>query len=109
MSEEQVINRIKQLLDAKGWSPYRLSKEAGIPNSSINSIFQRNAYPTIPTLVKICGAFRITLSEFFNFEDTPLRQGDLTPGEQKVLTGYQYLPQQKKSLLEAYLQGLRNI
>ena len=108
MNEDQIINRIRQLLDAKDWTPYRLSKEAGIPNSSINSIFQRNAYPTIPTLIKICGAFRISLSEFFNFEAIPLRYGELTPDEQEMLSGFQDLTQHKKSLLLAYLQGLSN-
>ena len=108
MDEKLLINRLNELLEAKQWTPYRLSKEAGIPNSTINSMLQRNAYPSIPTLSRICSALRISMSEFFDFEELPLRQGEMTPEEQKLLTSYQDLPQRKKSLLLAYIQGLKN-
>ena len=45
--------KIKFLLDEKGWSAYRLSKECGL---SAN---------TILTMEAICKAFGITISEFF--------------------------------------------
>ena len=108
MDEELVIKRLNELLDAKHWTPYRLSKEADIPNSTINSIFQRKACPSFPTLSRICKALRITLSEFFNYEEIPLRAVDMTPDEQNLLTSFQDLPQRKKSLLLAYVQGLKN-
>ena len=108
MDDELMIKRLYELLDAKQWTPYRLSKEADIPNSTINSIFQRKACPSIHTLSRICKALRITLSEFFDYDKVPLRHGDMTPDEQKLLTGFQNLPQKKKPLLLAYLQGLKS-
>ena len=61
--------RIKQLLDERGWSSYRLAKEAGISDATINNLFRQNTLPTIPTLEAICRGFGITLSQFFAESD----------------------------------------
>lgn len=37
-----VLKRIKEILDEKGWTLYKLSKETGIPYSSLNSLFNKN-------------------------------------------------------------------
>lgn len=44
-----VLERIKKILDEKGWTLYKLSKETGIPYSSLNSLFNKNNQPTIST------------------------------------------------------------
>ena len=59
------IERIKRLLNERGWTPYRLAKEAGLPDATIGNIFRRNTMPTLPTLEAVCNAFGITLSQFF--------------------------------------------
>ena len=59
------IARIKVLLNERGWTPYRLAKEAGLPDATIGNIFRRNTLPTLPTLEAVCNAFGITLSQFF--------------------------------------------
>lgn len=73
--------RIRQLMDERGWSEYRLSKEAGLSQSTISNMFTRNNAPTLPTLEAICRAFGITLSQFFSEGDNPI---ELTE-EQKLL------------------------
>ena len=60
-----ILNRIKQLRDERGWSNYRLAKEAHILEGSLNNLFRLNNQPTIPTLEAICAAFGISLSQFF--------------------------------------------
>lgn len=60
-----VLNRIKQLRDKRGWSNYRLAKEANISEGSLNNLFRLNNQPTIPTLEAICAGLGITLSQFF--------------------------------------------
>ena len=61
-----VKNHIKELMDERGWTNYRLSMEAGLSHSTITNIFKRNNAPTIPTLEAVCKAFGITLSQFFS-------------------------------------------
>lgn len=60
-----VQKKLRQFLDDRGWSEYRLSKESGLSESTLANIFRRNANPSIPTLEAICGGFGITLSQFF--------------------------------------------
>ena len=57
--------RLRQLLDERGWTEYRLSKECGLSESTLANIFRRNTLPSISTLESICAGFGITLSQFF--------------------------------------------
>ena len=60
-----VQGRIRELMDIKNWSEYKLAKEAGLPQSTISHLFKRNNAPTYPTIEAICGAFGITMAQFF--------------------------------------------
>lgn len=106
MIEQEVLNRIQQLLDFKHWTLYKLAKQSGIPYSSLNNIFNRQTCPTVITLEKICKGFNISLSEFFSFTENPLRNESITPEQQDLLNSYEELSAQDKKLLQAYLQGL---
>lgn len=106
MTEIDVLNRIQTLLEFKHWSLYKLAKEAEIPYSSLNNIINRKTCPTIITLEKICDGFQISLSEFFNFEENPLRSDNLTEEQQELLNAYDSLSIKDKALLQAYLKGL---
>ena len=59
------LERLRQLLDDRGWTEYRLAKECGLSQSTIGNIYRRNTTPSIDTLEIICKAFGITLSQFF--------------------------------------------
>ena len=52
MEQNYVLTRIREMLDQRNWSLYKLSQETGIPYSSLNSLFQKNNQPTISTLEK---------------------------------------------------------
>lgn len=89
-----VLGRIKYLMDKENWSEYKLSKESGISQSTINSMFRNNNNPSIYTLENICYAFGITLSEFFKedkLNEIPfeyrkiISKWDLLNKEQKIL------------------------
>ena len=57
--------RLRQLLDERGRTEYRLSKKCGLSESTLANIFRRNTTPSITTLEAICNGFGITLSQFF--------------------------------------------
>jgi len=63
------LTRIRQLLDERGWSVYRLAERSGIPQSTLSNMFNRSNSPTIPTLERICRTLDISISEFFNYSD----------------------------------------
>lgn len=57
--------RLRKLMNERGWTAYRLSKACGLSESTLANIFKRNTTPSIPTLEMICNGFGITLSQFF--------------------------------------------
>lgn len=106
MVEDAVLKRIQYFLDYNHWSIYRLAKESGLSYSSLNNIFNRKTCPGIPTLEKICQGFHISLSEFFEYGENPLRSNKLSDAEQSLLRAYKTLSASDKMLLNAYLDGL---
>lgn len=76
-----VLVRLQELMDARGWSEYRLAKESGLSNSTISNIFRRNNSPTIPTLETLCAAFGLSLSQFFADKNDPVELNE----DQKLL------------------------
>lgn len=61
--------RSSQLLAEKGISKYKLEKESGLTHSALRYIFNEvNSDVKFSTIVKVCNALEITLSEFFDSE-----------------------------------------
>lgn len=88
--------RLKQMTQQRGWSEYRLAKECGLSESTIANIFHRNCTPSFSTLEIICGAFGVSLSQFFA-EDNMMA---LTPEEQTLVGKWALLtPEQKEAFL----------
>lgn len=89
--------RLQTLLDERGWSKYRLSKECGLSESTLANIFRRNTEPSIVTLEAICRGFGITLSQFFAEGEMV----EITPELQDVFENWMLMtPEQKSTLLQ---------
>ncbi len=54
---------IKKILDAKGWTRYRLSKESGVSMTVIYSLDKKESGPTADTLIKLADALGVTIDE----------------------------------------------
>ena len=61
-----VNGRIRELLNERNWTEYKLAKESGLLQSTISNFFKRNTVPSISTLELICKGFGISLSQFFS-------------------------------------------
>ena len=72
--------RIKQLMEERDWTDYRLAKESNLSHFMVTNMFNRNNAPTLPTLEAVCKAFGITLAQFFTEGNSP----ELTE-EQRIL------------------------
>lgn len=57
--------RIRDLMNERGWSEYRLAIASGLSQSTVANIFNRNTTPSVATLENICSGFGISLSQFF--------------------------------------------
>lgn len=65
----EILERIEALRKEKGWSINYLAMESGLTQSTLNNLYSRKAEPKISTLRAICGAFGITLADFFKEEE----------------------------------------
>lgn len=108
MIEDRVLDRIQQLLIFNQWSLYKLAKVSDLPYSSLSNLINRRTCPTLATLEKICNGFNISLTDFFNFKENPLRNESISEEEQQLLNAYAALSQKDKDLLTAYLKGLQH-
>ncbi|MGF2078802.1 helix-turn-helix domain-containing protein [Enterococcus casseliflavus] len=62
-----IAKRIKDLAKYNEISINKLAKEANLRQSTLNNIINEGKIPTVSTLLAICEATGITLSEFFDF------------------------------------------
>ena len=89
--------RLHQLLEKRGWTEYKPSKECGLAQSTIGNIFRRNTVPSIATLETICKGFGITMSQFFAETDMI----EMTPDMKALLDCWIYLtPNQKSAAIQ---------
>ena len=65
-----VLERIKELMERKGWTCYELSMQTGISTNAIYDWFKIGAIPSLGNIIKICEAMGISLEYFFGGEDT---------------------------------------
>ena len=83
-------NRIKELMDERGWTIYELSKRSGLAQTTISNMWKRNTESTIPSLRALCNGFGITLSQIFAEGDmvelTPEQRAFLLAGWHSLLT-----------------------
>ncbi len=61
-----VLNRIKELREARHWSVYKMAQLSEIPQSTIATWYQKHLYPPIDKIEILCNTFDISLEEFFS-------------------------------------------
>ncbi len=98
---DNILNTITAYREERKWSLYDLATHAEMKSTTISTWYNNNATPTIPSLVKICDAFQITLSEFFakaeGSESTPVV---LTPQQMQLIDRWSVLrPDQQEAVL----------
>lgn len=93
----EVLEKIEKLRKEKGWSINYLAMESGLTQSTLNNLYSRNTEPKISTLRAICGAFGITLSEFFKEEEN----------EDELVRRVKTLSQENKTALLQILKCLK--
>ena len=103
MNDFDVMGRIKELCASRSWTYYRLAKEADIPYSSLSTMIHKAYVPSIPSLMKICKGFDITLAQFFSEEDDTAK---LSKKQKVCLAHWDQLDEQSQQLALAYMKGL---
>ena len=94
--------RLQQLMDERGWTIYRLAKEADIPWSTLRNVFKRDTEPSIATLECICKGMGITLPQFFDEDNTM----GLTDEQRQLIEGWSRLNDSNKHLVSELVNAL---
>ena len=87
--------RIRELMEERNWTDYRLAKVANLSHSTVTNMFNRNNAPTLPTLEAVCRAFGITLAQFFAEGE----ESRLTEEQQKLFSKWSTLTDRQKQIL----------
>lgn len=101
--------RIKEISEERHWSLYRLSKESGIPYTTLRNLFIRNNEPTLETVRRICNCFGISLSDFLGDDKPNIPQNDYTADEKNLIIDYRSLNRSNRNLLLTYIAGLKRV
>lgn len=88
--------RIRELMKERGWTDYRLAKEANLSHSTVTNMFNRNNAPTLPNLEAVCKAFGIILAQFFSEGN---ESNALTEEQQLLFSKWSMLSDEQKQLL----------
>ena len=98
---DNILNTITAYREERKWSLYDLAVHAEMKSTTISTWYNEDTIPSIPSLVKICDALQITLSEFFakaeGSESVPVA---LTPQQMQVIEKWSILrPDQQEAFL----------
>lgn len=96
--------RLRQLLNDRGWTEYRLAKNCGLSESTLANIFRRNTVPSIATLETICKGFGITMSQFFTEGETV----EITPELKELFDNWVNLTPEQKQAVNRLLKVMNN-
>lgn len=96
--------RLRQLLQERGWTEYRLAKNCGLSESTIANIYRRNSVPSIATLEAICKGFGITMSQFFAEGEMV----ELSPELKSLFDDWVNLTPEQKKAASQMLKAMKN-
>ena len=97
-----VIERIEDLRNRRGWTKYKLAEEAMLTYSTLSAIYSRATPPKIEILEMICNAFGITLAQFFAQNE---EAQTVTADEGELLELYRTLSLEKRLALLTLLKN----
>lgn len=99
-----VKKRMLELMDQRGWSMYRLAKEADTSWSTIRNVLKKDTEPMISTVEIFCKGFGISLAQFFDVDN----ESGLGEDQRRLLEMWSALDEKDRcsilSLMESLLQ-----
>ena len=99
---------ILKILEKKGWSKYKLCKEAHLAQSTLSDILSGKAKnPNTKTLQKIADALGVSINEFFDEDDNSKNTEEINI-PQEYLKQHKVTSRDKKQFLE-YMKKINEV
>jgi len=64
-----ILNRVKEFRDARGWTQEQLAHAVGVSRQSINSIERERYVPSLPLALTFARVFECPTDEIFTLEN----------------------------------------
>ena len=90
-----IRQKLIELQKQRGWTDYKIAKEAGLSPNTVSNIYRRGNTPSMATLEAICRAFGITMAQFFAEGDMV----ELTPEQKKLFDQWATLTPEQKDVV----------
>ena len=95
----KVLDKIEKLMVANDMTATELAKRAGLPSSTVSTLFSKRWEPRIKTLEKLCSVFHLTLAEFF--------QEDIDNNEPKLIEiKFKKLSKKRQAVVQELIEEL---
>lgn len=98
-----VVKKLEALRDQKKWTNYRIAKESGLSQSTIENIYRRRSKPQIETLEVLCKTFGISLAQFFAEDE---KMAFLTDTQIEIVSLFEQLNDREKRAITAIMKLL---
>ena len=95
--------RLKSIRQSKNISIYKLSQDSGVSESHIRNLEKGEKRATVETLEMLVKNLNMTMSEFFNENDT---LSYLVPDEKILLSYYRTLPNETARAVIEFCESL---
>ena len=100
------VGRIRKENEKRGWTVYRLAKEANLSHSTLTNMMHRGTCPSLTTIENVCEAYGITLAEFLYGQDDLIH---LNAEQKRHLDRWNLLTEKQQRAVELFIDGLNQI
>lgn len=101
-----IVGRIRKENEKRGWTVYRLAKEANLSHSTLTNMMHRGTCPSLTTIENVCEAYGITLAEFLYGQDDLIH---LNAEQKRDLDRWNLLTEKQQRAVELFIDGLNQI
>lgn len=98
-----ILQRILEERNIRGWSEYTLAQRSEVPQSTISTWYRKNLQPSVATIEKICNAFDMTLAQFFSKYDSDSVK--LSKDQAELLTLWDSLSKDQRDSILAMIRS----
>lgn len=99
-----ILGRINELRNQRGWSVNRLALESELTQSTVFNMLYRKSLPTIRTLQSLCKGFGISLGEFFMESNKNIYS--LSLDEKAIIDKYRKINSEQRKLAREFLVNI---
>ncbi len=98
--------KIKKMNEERGWTLYRLAKNAQLSPSTLTNMMHRGTSPSLSTIEHLCQAYNISLNQFFYGEEDCVY---LTSEQEQHLKIWDSLDEKQKRAVDMFMEGIHSV